>query len=317
MLARIAESLFWIGRYMERADGTARILEATITGMHRDPWTEEDSAYRTLLAVMGQPPRADGGTTSPADVLDRLAYSTSPSSIVGAIEAARENAHGAREIVPSELWESLNGTWNSLESQHNVADIIGPSSFLAWVRDRISALSGILDTAMSRDDGYRFLVLGRALERVDMMCRLLLVRLRSTEESAFSEGGSWTVIVRAAGGHDAFLRAHRGSNDPGLVIEFLLIDRLFPRSIYHALVTAEQSLAALDPDASRIGVVDPARRIVGRARAGLEYIDPTRLLSGLDERLERLQAACLDAAEAVASRYFQYADAVAWVQEEA
>ena len=321
MLSRIAESLFWIGRYVERADGTSRILDASLSGMLEDPWTDEDSACRALLSVMGLAPR-DGeddvvGVVNSADVLEVLCYDdNNPSAVVGALGAARENARGAREVVSSELWESLNGTWNSLTAQRQIADLIGPAGFFSYVRDRTAALTGIIESTTSRDDGYRFIVLGRSLERVDMVSRLLSARVRSSR-GVPTDAADWAVVLRACGADDTFVRTHRGATDASLVVQFLLLDRLFPRSVFHALATAETCLSELDPDGSRAGVADPAQRAVGRARTDLEYLDVDMLLTQLPMHLDRIQAACLGIGAAVAARYFQYADAFTWAHEEA
>ena len=316
MLSRIAESLFWTGRYIERADDTARILDASLTAMLEDPWGDEDTACRSLLSVMGVPLPGEAVALTQRAVLDTLAYDpVSPSSIIGAFGAARDNAHGAREIVSSELWEALNGAWNLLPAQRRAGEAIGPARFFAFVKDRSALLAGIVDSTMNRDDGYRFLVLGRSLERVDMASRLLAVRL-FTPGRAVSEPAAWLSILRALGADDGFLRAVRGERSAALIVQFLLLDRLFPRSIFHALQTAEQCLRELDPDSSRLGIADPARRTVGRARTGLEYADTDDLLTELPDHLDRLQRACQEATAAVAARYFESSMPVVWNHEE-
>jgi uncharacterized alpha-E superfamily protein len=98
------------------------------------------------------------------------------------------------------------------------------------------------------------------------------------------------------------------------VAEFLLLDRLFPRSVVHALSTAEECLAALSPSPTRAGVDDPARRPVGRLRNRLEYADPRQLTAQLPELLTTLQETCLQASEAITRRYFAYQAPVAWVR---
>ena len=111
MLSRIAESLFWIGRYVERAEDTARLLDVQLQLLVEDPWIDEDTACRSLMAVMGSLPDDESGPVTRADVLTRLAVDRqNPSSIAYALQAARENARRAREIVSTELWETLNTT---------------------------------------------------------------------------------------------------------------------------------------------------------------------------------------------------------------
>src|SRR3954449_8645758 len=116
MLSRIAESLFWIGRYVERADGTARILDVHTQRLVEDPWIEERRACANLLALMGSP--APDGEADTERVLDTLAFDrSSPSSIVGALSAARENARGAREAASAAAWGGLSGTAKAMRRQ--------------------------------------------------------------------------------------------------------------------------------------------------------------------------------------------------------
>jgi uncharacterized alpha-E superfamily protein len=313
MLSRIAESLFWIGRYVERADDTARILDAFLARLLEDPWADEDAQCRSLLAILGAQPPVDTRLTS-GHALERLAFDTTdPNSIAGAVAAARENARGARETISSEMWESINVTWHTLPSRRLAAERLGPTLFLNFVRERAAVLSGLAESTMSRDEGWRFLVLGRSLERVDMTARLLSVQLVSQVET--SVDGDWRTVLRACGADESFLRTHGGTLAGQQVAEFLLLDRLFPRSALHALTTAEQCLRELAPSTERAGVTDPARRPIGQVRTRLEYTDIATLLADLPTHLRALQAATAAASAAVTRRYFEHAAPVSWAHE--
>jgi len=122
------------------------------------------------------------------------------------------------------------------------------------------------------------------------------------------------VLLRACGAYESFIRTQGWAAEPSLVAEFLLLDRLFPRSVLHSLGTAEDCLLALNPDPVRMGTDDPARRPVGRLRTRLEYADRQQLAEQLPELLETLQQACAQACEAITMRYFQYEASVAWEQ---
>jgi uncharacterized alpha-E superfamily protein len=139
-----------------------------------------------------------------------------------------------------------------------------------------------------------------------MTARLLLARLAAPDDIA------WPVLLRACGAHESCIRTHGWAAEPEKVVEFLLLDRLFPRSVVHALTTAEECLAALNPGPVRAGVDDPARRPVGRLRNRLEYADPKKLPDQLPELLATLQETCVEASEAIARQYFQYQVPVAW-----
>ena len=204
MLSRIAESLFWIGRYVERADDTARILDAFLHRILEDPWVDEDAACRSLLAVLGSAAPHESRVTT-GDVLELMGFDPdNPSSIGGALSSARENARGARETISSEMWECLNVTWHSLPSRRIAAEHLGPAMFLGFVRERAAVLAGLAESTMSRDDGWRFLVLGRSLERVDMTARLL-----SIQALALGTGRGCRRVDRAVAHRAAGLRSGR------------------------------------------------------------------------------------------------------------
>ncbi len=318
MLSRIAESLFWIGRYVERADDTARILDAFLARILEDPWVDEDAACRSLLAILGSAPPHDG-RLSTGDVLELLGFDTdNASSIAGSLSAARENARGARETVSSEMWECLNVTWHALPARRVSAEHLGPAVFLGFVRERAAVLTGLAESTMSRDDGWRFLVLGRNLEGVDMTARLLSIQtIAGTADSGFAPPNQqWRTVLRACGADESFLRTHGGNVVAQRVAEFLLLDRLFPRSALHALTEAEESLEALAPATERAGMADPARRPVGQARTRLEYADAATLLDDLPGHLLALQRACAAASAAITARYFDQTMPVHWAHEE-
>lgn len=312
MLSRIAESLFWIGRYVERADDTARILDAFLARMLEDPWADQDSACRSVLAILGVTAPDDRRLTT-GDTLELLAFDrTNPSAIAGALASARDNARGTRETISSEMWECLNVTWHALGTRQKTAERLGPHIYLGFVRERAAVLAGLAESTMSRDDSWRFLILGRSLERVDMTARQLSIQAETPEIAP-----DWHTVLRACGADESFLRTHGGNVVPQRVVEFLLLDRLFPRSALHALTTAEDCLRALTPGTERAGVTDPARRPIGQARTRLEYADVSTLLEDLPAHLRALQQACAAASAAVTARFFVQAMPVAWALKDA
>ncbi|GAB2971623.1 alpha-E domain-containing protein [Saccharothrix stipae] len=312
MLARNAESLYWIGRYVERADDTARILDVTVHQLLEDATVDPDATSRQLLAVLG----IDAPKAASFDVwslTELVAYSSDHAgSIVASINSARENTRGAREVVSTEMWECLNAMYNAVQERQAYARVMGPHAFFAFVEERAAMFAGLADSTMSRDDGWRFLVLGRSVERVDMIVRLLLSRVA---DRASSPG--WVTVLRSAGAHDTYLRTYRGALDASRVVQFLLLDRLFPRSVFHALRQAEACLEQLDHQPSvRVGARAEALRLLGRARSDLEFLRPHDLLDDLPRRLKALQATVRDVGEAVSQQYFHTAPWVAWTNAE-
>ena len=238
-----------------------------------DPWIDEDTACRSLLSVMGSAPPQGVEHVRREDVLARLAVDRmNPASIAYALTAARENARRAREIVSSELWETLNTT-NARMPRRLQTDKV--HEFFQWVRERAALAVGIVDSSTSRDEAWQFFTLGRSIERADMTARLLATR-SLTEAS----GPSWTTILRSCGAYEAYLRTYRGMPSARNAAEFLLLDRLFPRSIIYSIQRAEECMSAIDPRADRVGHSNTgaagARADPQRSRVPADQRDPRR-----------------------------------------
>ncbi|WP_116947460.1 alpha-E domain-containing protein [Jiangella endophytica] len=310
MLSRIAESLYWIGRYLERADAKARVLDVHLTRIQDEPGTDQERQLRTLLAAMGVDP-GDAAVT-PTSVVGLLAFDQeSPASITAALTAARENARGAREILSSELWEALNVTWHGLAERRMAAAVLGPQVFCHYVRERTAMTTGLISTTMVRDDGWRFLSLGVALERIDMAARML-----STPALAEGRASVLAGLLRSVGGHDTFVRVYQGAVSPANVAEFLLRDQLSPRSVAFSLAAAESLLRELDPGLDdRLGVADGARRALGRMRLALEFRSSAELLDDLPSLIESLLRLTSRTSDEVTSRYFGKSLLVRWAEE--
>jgi uncharacterized alpha-E superfamily protein len=308
MLSRIAESLFWIGRYIERSDGTARILDVHLQLLLEDPWIEEDVACRSLLSVMGAEMPPEDAVLTRADVLAILAVDrTQPASIAYSLNAARENARRAREVISTELWEVLNTTRARMPRKVSSDKV---HEFFGWVRERSALAVGIIESATSRDEAWLFFTLGRSIERADMTARLLATR-SLTEAS----GPSWTTILRSVGAYEAYLRTYRGVPSARNAAEFLLLDRLFPRSILFSVTRAEQCMRDIEPRTDRVGVSDQALRLLGQIRSELEFRPIAEILDELTKHMDNVQLATSAASEAIRQRYFPTNAAPNWVRE--
>lgn len=302
MLSRIAQSLFWIGRYLERADDTARILDVQMQVLIEDPGMDERTSCEQLLSVMGVEDYT--GRPNRWMMLDLLAHNPdSPTSIAAAIGAARESARRARETLSTDIWAAINTTWRGLST----ARAMRPPDMFNWVRNRTAMISGIADSTMSRDDGWNFYMLGRSIERVDMTARLL-----STAALASGPQVAWPTTLRACGAYESFIRAYRGIEADRQAAEFLLLDRWFPRSIVSSLAEAERALSKLDSSGQRSGFGDEAQRLLGRARTELEYRPLADIVFDLPVEMERLQRSCAAASDAVSARYFAESEIHTW-----
>ena len=306
MLSRIAESLYWIGRYVERAEDTARILDVHLGLMLEDPWAPEDVVCASLLMAMGHEPAGDVGAEL---VLNTLVWDhNSPASVLGALWAARENARRSREVVSSELWETINVTWHEASRPARRAN---PHAFLTWVRERGAAFTGTADATLSRDEAWYFLLLGRSLERADMTARLAAARAL-----AGSAGPSWVTVLQSCGAYQAFLRSANGAIEDNRAMSFLLLDPLFPRSLMSALVQAERcldELAGLHHWSERGRSAGEAHRVLGMMRSELEFTPTSELLDDIYHVMERVQSACSVASDAASKQYFPRGVVTSWM----
>lgn len=309
MLARNAEALYWIGRYVERADDTARILDVTVHQLLEDSSVDPDSTSRVLLHVLGiEPPETELGMWSLTNLVAFSRNTPGGYSIVDAVCAAHENARSAREVTSTELWECLNTTYNALGERERAAQRFGPHEFLSFIKGRAAMFAGLADSTLARDDGYRFMMVGRAVERVDMTVRLLLTRVGDSASSP-----AWVTLLRSAGAHDIYLRTHRGVLDANRVVEFMLLDRSFPRAVFYSLQLAEQNVdELLRGRHGPVGTTAEAQRLLGRARSELEFVEPGVLLESLEVRLAGLQQTCRDVGDALAAQYFHAPPWVVW-----
>ena len=306
MLSRIAESMFWIGRYVERAEDTARLLQTHLRLLVEDTSSGEVDACRNLLALMNVEHLEHPTIT---DLLRVLGYDRrEPTSISSSWAAARDNARRAREVIPLDLWESINTTWHGLPRES--FGVAGAHTFLNWARERSAVFTGIARGTMVRDDGWQFMSMGRSLEQVDMTSRMV------ASASLTMGSTQWPAVLRGCGGHDAFLRIYRGLHSDRGAAEFLITDARFPRSIMHGLVAAADSLRRVTNNnmlATRQSEV--AARALGQLRAKLEYAEVDELLRNLNAEMTEVQEVAAQVTSVVATNYFAAAEPAAWITE--
>jgi uncharacterized alpha-E superfamily protein len=308
MLSRIAESLFWIGRYLERADGTARLLDVHLQLLLEDPWVEEDIACRALLSVMGS--RApDDRELNRVDLLEILGVERdNTTSIAFSLDQARENARRAREVISSEMWEVLNTNRAKMPRRVSADKVHG---FFSWVRDRTALAVGTMESSAIRDETWSFFTVGRSIERADMTARLLSTR------ALIEEGGpSWTTILRSCGAYEAYLRRYRGMPSAENAAEFLVLDRLFPRSILFQVIRAETCVQEIEPQLDRSVITNTVLRELGQIRGELEFQPVEQILHDLPAYMERIQLRMSEISEALRQRYFPVLSAPTWIRED-
>jgi len=180
------------------------------------------------------------------------------------------------------------------------------------VRERTALAVGLMESGASRDEAWHFFTLGRSLERADMTARLLATRAL-TEAS----GASWTTLLRSCGAYEAYLRTYRGNPSAQNAAEFLLHDRLFPRSILYSVARALESLREIEPSLQRAGVSGDALRTLGKVQSELEFRPVADVLVDLPGAMSGIQDATSAATEAVALRYFPENVALNWMGDRA
>ncbi|SER81893.1 Uncharacterized conserved protein, Alpha-E superfamily [Propionibacterium cyclohexanicum] len=303
MLSRIAESLFWIGRYVERASDQARVLEvhldlgSTATGPHGMNFGS------SLCRAMGAQP-LDCLTFE--DVWETLGLNPkSPLSIVTTFANCRESARRCREILSTSTWEAINRSWRVI--QFGGLDHLRPAEACREVRDFTSMIVGTLSDTMTRDQAWYFLAAGRYIERTDMTSRILYATVVAPPRPA-----THNVVLRACGAQQAFVVTRGREDTLAAAVDFLMRDRLFPRSVVHCLGRAQESLAALDPTVLRSGFEDDAQRLLGRACANVEYDAEHDVMATLGATTTRLTDVCKQATQALTTRYFEGALAPEW-----
>lgn len=305
MLSRHAEHLYWIGRYVERAEDTARMLDVTFHTLLESPPGEEDTAWKELLEVLALHHTYPGETLGAASVGHFLVLDTdNQGSVLSTVDRSRENARAVRDRISTELWEAINQFHLQLASRDIAAELSNqPYEMLRWIRDRGQLIAGVASETMPRDDGYKFIRLGTMLERAEMACRLLAVRyarmVNSGRGMAFH---AWVSVLKSVSAFEAYLKEYRAALDANKVLEFLLLSPEFPRSVLFCLREAEALLIQLADGETRPDVL----RLVGRVRARTEFCDIDEILGeGLDTFLERLQGDIYAVADQADAYFFR------------
>lgn len=241
MLSRTADTLFWLGRYVERADNTARIIDAasrlaTVPVAYAGRTTEWESALAGAGALASF--TASDGVPDRDAVIDYLAFSpANPSSIRSCLDTARNNARSVRTALTAEMWEALNGAWIELK-RFDGAKMDGQTlnTFLSSVKEACLRFDGSAYRTMLRNDVYYFLRLGFYLERADNTARILDVKYHVLLPDEASIGGGldyfqWASILRAVSALTAYRWVYHDSLKPWLIADLLILNEQMPRSI--------------------------------------------------------------------------------------
>jgi len=240
MLSRTAENLYWMARYMERSECTARLLEMG-RRMTMLPGQANDTEWRSVVRASGCPVAVDHAEPfGETDAIRTLLLSPdNPSSIRSCIARARANGRAVRTALTQEMWEAINESWRRLETlAENDARRELPQ-ILDWVKARSALLRGVTDAGMLRHEAYDFLLIGSYLERADMMLRLLDVKYYVLlPETEMISGGrdyhQWMSLLYATSSVRAYHHVYKDDYSPWKIADFLILNRAFPRSLAYS-----------------------------------------------------------------------------------
>ena len=314
MLSRIADSLFWLARYVERAEYTARILDVNYHMLLEQSQQPYRMHWEPLIVMAGETERfhkcfdkADAQT-----VFEFLAFHPeNPSSIVECISKARENARTIRDRISREMWEDINSLFHAVSEFNSAEEILaGPHRICDTVRFGSHRFHGVTDATLPHDEGWEFLRIGWALEREEMTARLIDVQyhtlLDAPEHLGAPDSHQWMAVLKSVGAYEAYHRQYHSPIEPEKVAEMLILHPQHPRSIRFSTTEVQAGLRAIS--GSNPGFYsNEAERLTGKILERLRYDKIEEIFKqGLHNYLNELLRMCGSIGEAIARTYFYY-----------
>lgn len=295
MLSRVADNIYWMARYVERAENIARLLDVN-KKLILDAPSDQPASWAPLIAIMAEEKRFAERYGEPTSdnvhqflVLD----AENPNSIASCLRFARENARITREVIPSDLWTHLNALF--LDTREAAAAGVACCTDEFFRRIRIDAVLffGIMNDIMSHGEAYHFAQLGRYIERADKTSRVIdvqyfmLLPRRGPQDQAH-EGIQWMSVLKSVSAYEMY-RKKWGGIDPRHVVEFLLLDEHFPRSVKHCVWNASRALARIQSELPA-SVSSTAEDTMFRVQAKLAETTINRILdAGLHQFIDSVQ----------------------------
>ncbi len=276
MLSRVADSLYWMSRYLERAEHTARLIDINLNLMLDESSFSTGRRWHRVLAALGNPAGVEF-TGDPYALTQVMTFDAAHhSSIISSIIAARENARQVREQISSEQWQQLNRLYHEVtrSSGDDLSDA-QPSDFLQAVISGAQLFQGVTDSTMNHGEGWQFIQIGRYIERAVSSVRLLNVYIeefwahpeRAMEGTEYLE---WIGLLRCTAAFEAYCRVYTNDVAPERILEFLLLNGENPHAVRHAIDCLQQALEAVHGEGGkrRAGSL---MRLSGRLQASLQF----------------------------------------------
>ena len=282
MLSRVADSLYWMSRYLERAEHTTRLLDVNLNLMLDENESAAERRWQRVLAALGNP-KDLVWTGDPYALTRTLTFDTEyKASILSCIISARENSRHVREQISTEQWHRLNSLY--LDVTRPGIPRFGmqggpeqPTEFLQQVIEAVHQFQGVSDSTMSHGEGWQFIQVGRYIERASATA-MLLEAYQDELWSAPDKGAEsneyleWMGLLRSATAFEAYCKVYTADLSPERILEFLLLDEEFPHSLRFAIDSLQHALVAIDKE-SAISQAGPLRRQAGRLQASLELCE--------------------------------------------
>jgi uncharacterized alpha-E superfamily protein len=303
MLSRVAESLYWAGRYIERAEDTSRLLHVNFHGLLDADVPDRGRAWHDLIIFLGRDEVFSehfSEYTAQAVAEFVLWHPANPDAVTACVARARENARGAREQISSEMWEHLNRLHLLVSRSRPAAVLASPHDFFVRIREGSHAFQGVMKATLPRGEAYEFLELGSHLERADSTARFLAVKvpeLVAAEPESVTH--AWlSNVLKSCGAYDAFRKQESDDLRADRVIAFLLLDHRLPRAVSFCLEQCLASIRSISSSDTR------PERAIGRVFAELSFTELHELDENTSHLLTRVLLGLQDAAAEIASGYF-------------
>jgi uncharacterized alpha-E superfamily protein len=311
MLGRIANTIYWMNRYLERAENYARFMDVNYNLSLELP-PNEVAQWKPLVLITGDWKLYESlnDKVEKSKVIYFLTFDeNNPNSIYNCILNARENARAIRPEITKEVWEQINALYflvkDGLEKKrHTTNDLRG---FFTEIKNGCQLVYGMYDATISRNEAWNFGKLGQVLERADKTSRVLDTKYHLLLDSPQSVGFSldlvqWAALLKSVSAYDMYRKKY-GKLTPSNIAEFLILDKEFPRSILACLINAEQSLITLS--GNPIGFNNSAQKKLGVLKSKLEYTDIDDIInSGMHEYLDDIQLKLNDISSAIYNSFF-------------
>jgi uncharacterized alpha-E superfamily protein len=312
MLSRVADSLYWMSRYLERAENTVRQLDVTMSLMLDTGATSTETRWQRLMASLGKPPGMewDGDLEGMAR---RLIFDgTNRASVTYGVNWARENARQVREEISTECWQRLNRLFHQIRSPNAQAQFTSSASeMLAGVVDGIHLFKGVSDTTMIHAQGWQFIRLGRYLERAYATTTLLEVyqpeffHLPEREHSAY-QYLELVGLLRCCTSFEAYCQVYTADLSPDRILEFLLLNRDFPHTIRYTVDGIRHAIESIQRTGGR-RAPDELTAVVGRLHAMLGFTTIGEILTGnTADFLHSIREQCMRIHELIYRHYVHY-----------